>query len=125
MPALHPSAAAGKTPGRRGEKRPRIEERDKEDERRRKAGRIVRPNPTSRTDPPNNDDSEDGGRDNQSVDKEDDIFGKRGSSIAPSDKNEDNGESSTAAKGKRKIPSQQVLDNKAVSALSSIFEDSC
>lgn len=52
------------------------------------------------------------------IGEDEDIFGKRGSSVAPSDRSEREGtelaESSMAARGKRKAPSQLVLDNKAV-----------
>lgn len=112
-PSAHLSTA-GRTPGRRGEKRARTEQGDKEDERRRKAGRIIKPNLPFRQEGSETEIDEATGV--QATGQDKDIFGKRGSSVAPSDKGEAEllGESGTASNSKRKVPSQQVLDNKAV-----------
>lgn len=101
------ATTSGRTPGRRGEKRPRQStDRGEEDDRKRKAGRIVIPTHTTVTST----------KDKEENDKDEDIFGKRGSSIRPFSMNGDKDRSGLEeGKNKRtKIP-QQVLDNKGVS----------
>lgn len=102
---------SGRTPGRRGEKRARTDQGDKDDERRRKAGKIVKPSLGISAKLVG------AGVDRVEVQAEndEDIFGKRGSvPIVPSEK-KDRVDSAIESKTKRpKIP-QQVSDNKAVS----------
>ena len=100
-----PAPVSGRTPGRRGEKRARPDRDDKDDERRRKAGKIVRPQGAGQADRTKGREAPDG--------KDEDIFGARGSTIVSIDT--DKAVPGQDAKARRtKIP-QQVSDNKAVS----------
>lgn len=100
---------SGRTPGRRGEKRQRPDQYDKDEERRRKAGKIVRPQAPAQVD------QTEAGEEGSANDE--DIFGTKGStSIALSNKDQ------SEAKSRRpKIP-QQVSDNKAVSGMCGLSE---
>ncbi|WVQ85493.1 hypothetical protein IAT38_007658 [Cryptococcus sp. DSM 104549] len=145
LPAPLPSTSApvsGRTPGRRGEKRPK-KEGEKEDDRKRRAGRIVVPTKEREPSVAPSLAPSDKGRGvsatpaavDPSGDEDEDIFGKRASSIAPpmsrvssagaggsvidpgergaEGEGDVNGEPASAGKVKRARVPQQVLDNKA------------
>jgi hypothetical protein len=108
--------SSGRTPGRRGEKRTRTADDPKEDERKRRAGRIIAPTksePVLRSRKLEHDQPDD-----------EDIFGKRGSSIGPMGKS-DGAEPTSDPAGnnrmKRVKVSQQVLNNKGVGILHGFF----
>ncbi|ORY28630.1 hypothetical protein BCR39DRAFT_200190 [Naematelia encephala] len=101
----------GRTPGRRGEKRPR-KHGDDDDERKRKAGRIVISQPAGSAAPEQLSDEQ---AISAEVPDDDDIFGMRSNSIAQIrlTKSEDTPNEPPSTGRKRPRVPTQVLDNKA------------